>query len=66
MKAQVTTTQPMFLGGAVSSDTELQEAQEFAKSIYNKNKQNGNKPINPNEFFSCYFHGKLENMMAIL
>ena len=64
MKAQVTTTQPMFLGGVVASDEELQEAEEFARSMYNKNKQNGDAPVNPNEFFSCYFAGELESMMG--
>ena len=64
MNAQVTTTEPMFMCGVLSSEEELKEAQEFAKSIFNNNKQNRNEPINPNEFFSCYFHGKLETMMG--
>ena len=64
MNPQVTTTEPMFLGGVISSDTELQEAKKFAKSIYNKNKEKGNEPINPNKFFSCYFDGELEGMMG--
>jgi len=64
MNPQLTTTQPMFFGGAFASDEEQQEAEMFVESIYIKNKQDGNEAVNPNEFFSCYFDGELEHMMG--